>query len=165
MDAQPVRCGMLRVMVMRRLSGLGGDAASSPDSAGARAHEPSPRPRRCAASHASSAELEPDRRRFLAGFAYVLSRAAHADLDISADETRLMEHIVTEIGELPEAQAVLVVEIAKHQSRALRRDRGLPRDARIRRARQRRAAPRRGQGRRSPSSPPITRSRPSNTPS
>ena len=61
-------------------------------------------------------ELEPGRRRFLAGFAYVLGRAAHADLHISDDETRLMERIVTEIGELPEAQAVLVVEIAKHQA-------------------------------------------------
>jgi uncharacterized tellurite resistance protein B-like protein len=61
-------------------------------------------------------QVEPERRRFLAGFAYVLSRAAHADLDISDDETQLMERIVTEIGELPEAQAVLVVEIAKHQT-------------------------------------------------
>lgn len=61
-------------------------------------------------------QLEPERRRYLAGFAYVLSRAAHADLDISEDETSLMERIVVEIGKLPEAQAVLVVEIAKNQS-------------------------------------------------
>lgn len=61
-------------------------------------------------------QLEPDRRRFLAGFAYVLSRAAHADLTVTADETALMEQIVVEIGGLPEAQAVLVVEIAKNQA-------------------------------------------------
>jgi uncharacterized tellurite resistance protein B-like protein len=62
------------------------------------------------------AQLEPEQRRFLAGFAYLLSRAAHADLDISDDEVRLMERVVTEIGKLPEAQAVLVVQIAKHQT-------------------------------------------------
>jgi uncharacterized tellurite resistance protein B-like protein len=61
-------------------------------------------------------QVEPERRRFLAGFAYVLSRAAHADLTVTADETRLMERIVVEIGKLPEAQAVLVVEIAKNQA-------------------------------------------------
>jgi len=60
--------------------------------------------------------LEPDQRRFLAGFAYVLSRAAHADLEFTAEETALMEKTVIEIGKLPEAQAVLVVEIAKNQS-------------------------------------------------
>lgn len=60
-------------------------------------------------------QLDPDRRRYLAGFAYVVSRAAHADLNVTADETRLMERIVAEIGGLPEAQAVLVVEIAKNQ--------------------------------------------------
>ena len=61
--------------------------------------------------------LPPDRSRYLAAFAYVLSRAAHADLDISEDETRLMEQTVMEVGGLPEAQAILVVEIAKSQAR------------------------------------------------
>ena len=65
---------------------------------------------------AELAQVEPAQRRFLAGFAYVLSRAAHADLSITADETRLMEQILVDIGKLPEAQAVLVVEIAKNQS-------------------------------------------------
>lgn len=60
--------------------------------------------------------VDPARRRYLAGFAYVLSRAAHADLTIDEDETRLMEQIVSEIGGLPEAQAVLVVEIARNQA-------------------------------------------------
>ena len=94
-------------MVMRRL--LGSDRTASSSSS-----EPETETVRRIARELG--ELEPDRRRFLAGFAYVLSRAAHADLDISEDETRLMEQIVTEIGQLPEAQAVLVVEIAKHQS-------------------------------------------------
>jgi uncharacterized tellurite resistance protein B-like protein len=54
-----------------------------------------------------------DQARYLAGFAYVLSRAAQADLSISEAETRRMEQIVVEHGKLPEAQAVIVVEIAK----------------------------------------------------
>jgi uncharacterized tellurite resistance protein B-like protein len=61
-------------------------------------------------------QVEPERRRYLAGLAYILGRAAHADLNISADETREMERIMIEIGGLPEAQAVMVVEIAKHQA-------------------------------------------------
>lgn len=61
-------------------------------------------------------QIEPERRRFLAGFAYVLSRAAHSDLVIKEDELRLMERIVAEIGGLPEAQAVLVIEIARNQT-------------------------------------------------
>ena len=55
--------------------------------------------------------------RYLAGFAYVLGRAAHADSHISDAETRKMEEIVQVLGHLPEAQAVLVVEIAKNQVR------------------------------------------------
>ncbi len=61
-------------------------------------------------------QVEPERRRFLAGFAYVLSRAANADLAVTPDETRLMEQIVVQMGGLPEAQAVLVVQIAKNQA-------------------------------------------------
>lgn len=62
--------------------------------------------------------LAPDRARFLAGFAYILARAAHADLDISSEETAVMEAAVRDLGELDEAQAVLVVQMAKLQSRA-----------------------------------------------
>ncbi|HYI21037.1 MAG TPA: TerB family tellurite resistance protein [Candidatus Limnocylindrales bacterium] len=61
-------------------------------------------------------QVEPERRKLLAGFAYVLSRAAHADLSFSDDETQLIEKIVADIGKLPESQAVLVVEIAKNQN-------------------------------------------------
>jgi uncharacterized tellurite resistance protein B-like protein len=58
-----------------------------------------------------------DRARYLAGFAYVLSRAALADMDADAAETIEMERIVVEAGGIPEAEAVLVVEMAKTQSR------------------------------------------------
>jgi uncharacterized tellurite resistance protein B-like protein len=62
--------------------------------------------------------MPPDEARYLAGFAYVMSRAAHADLDISETETRAMERAVLELGGLDEAQAVLVVQIAKLQARS-----------------------------------------------
>jgi uncharacterized tellurite resistance protein B-like protein len=61
--------------------------------------------------------LPPDEARYLAGFAYVMSRAAHADLHISDEETRVMEQAVVELGGLDEAQAILVVQMAKVQAR------------------------------------------------
>jgi uncharacterized tellurite resistance protein B-like protein len=57
--------------------------------------------------------LEPQRARFIAAFAYILSRVAHADMKISENETRAMEQIVVEHGELPENQAIIVVQMAK----------------------------------------------------
>jgi uncharacterized tellurite resistance protein B-like protein len=61
--------------------------------------------------------LPPDEARFLACFAYVMSRTANADFDISADETQLMEQFAVQHGGLDQAQAVLVVEMAKIQAR------------------------------------------------
>jgi uncharacterized tellurite resistance protein B-like protein len=61
--------------------------------------------------------LPPDRARHLAGFAYILGRAANSDMVVTDGETALMERIVMEHGGIPEAQAVLVVEIAKQQER------------------------------------------------
>ena len=58
--------------------------------------------------------LPPDRARFLAGTAYILARAANADLTISPEETAAMERELRASG-LDEAQAVLVVEMAKLQ--------------------------------------------------
>ena len=55
--------------------------------------------------------------RYLAGFAYILGRVAHADAHISDAETRKMEEIVRVLGHVPAAQAALVVEIAKNQVR------------------------------------------------
>ncbi len=61
--------------------------------------------------------LEPERARFVAAFAYILGRVAHADRHISEEETRTMEQIVLRLGHLPEDQAVLAVQIAKSQNR------------------------------------------------
>ena len=60
--------------------------------------------------------LPVDRARYLAAFAYILMRAAAADLDISDVEARAIEKLVGEHGGLPEAQAVLVTQIARNQS-------------------------------------------------
>jgi uncharacterized tellurite resistance protein B-like protein len=62
-------------------------------------------------------KLNPDQARYLAAFAYVLSRVAGADLHISDTETRTMVDLVEQVGHLPEAQALVVVEIAKSQNR------------------------------------------------
>jgi len=61
--------------------------------------------------------LPRERAHYLAGFAYVMSRAAQADLDVSDVETRAMERFAIELGGIDEAQAVLVVEMAKLQAR------------------------------------------------
>jgi uncharacterized tellurite resistance protein B-like protein len=58
-------------------------------------------------------DLEPERARFIAAFACVLSRVARADLRVTDEETRAMERITIEHAGLPEAQAVLVVQLAK----------------------------------------------------
>ena len=60
--------------------------------------------------------LEPGRARFIAAFAYILSRVARADMHISDAETLEMEHQVIRLSSLPAEQAVLVVEIARTQA-------------------------------------------------
>ncbi len=57
-------------------------------------------------------QLPPDQRKFIAGFSYVLGRVANADMTIAGEEVSQMERTVMEVGGLPEAQAVLVVQIA-----------------------------------------------------
>jgi len=64
-------------------------------------------------------QLPPDRARFLAAFAYVLARVAHADLRISETETAAMERAVAEAADLPPEETALAVEIAKSQARLL----------------------------------------------
>jgi uncharacterized tellurite resistance protein B-like protein len=61
-------------------------------------------------------DLEPKRARHIACFAYLLSRVANADLDISDQETEAMERIVVERGQLPEAHAVIVVQMARSRA-------------------------------------------------
>ena len=57
--------------------------------------------------------LEPDHARYLAAFAYLLGRVAHADQHISPEETHAMETLVREQVHLSEDQAMVVVQLAK----------------------------------------------------
>lgn len=61
-------------------------------------------------------KMEPARAKKIAGFAFILSRASHADLSISDEESGEMERQVIQWMGLPEEQAVLVVQIAKSQN-------------------------------------------------
>lgn len=60
--------------------------------------------------------MEPDQARYLAAFAYILSRIAHVDQRVSDNETAAIERVIAEEGLLPGEHARLVVEIAKAQS-------------------------------------------------
>ena len=55
--------------------------------------------------------------KYLAAFAYILGRVAHSDSHFSEEETGKMQEIMQVLGHLPEAQAVLAVEIAKSEVR------------------------------------------------
>jgi uncharacterized tellurite resistance protein B-like protein len=57
--------------------------------------------------------MEPERAKYLASFAYLLGRIAHADRQVSAEETRAMESLVAEQGQLSREQSMLVVQLAK----------------------------------------------------
>ena len=57
--------------------------------------------------------LEPDRARYLAAFAYLLGRLAHADQHVSPEETQAMETLVRDHGRLSQEQAMVVVQLAK----------------------------------------------------
>jgi len=61
--------------------------------------------------------IDPQRARHIAAFAYLLSRAAGADLHITAAKTATMVALVRAVGHLSAAQAAAVVEIAKSQNR------------------------------------------------
>lgn len=61
-------------------------------------------------------QLAPERARYIAAFAYILSRVARADLTISATESRAMEVLAAREGGLTPEQAILVVQMAKTQS-------------------------------------------------
>lgn len=61
-------------------------------------------------------DLEPAEARYLAAFAYMLSRVAQADQGTSAEETRVIEKILRDKGNLTGEQAALVAEIARHQA-------------------------------------------------
>jgi uncharacterized tellurite resistance protein B-like protein len=63
--------------------------------------------------------IEPAKAKYLASFAYVLARLAHADLDVDATETAEMERSVKALASLSDAEAALVVQIAVSQARHL----------------------------------------------
>ncbi|HEX5014249.1 MAG TPA: TerB family tellurite resistance protein [Candidatus Limnocylindrales bacterium] len=103
-------------MLRRFLGGdeSGADAAATPG--GPAAAAPAGSAAETATVRQIVARLEtmpPADARYLACFAYVMSRAAHADLSISDEETAVMERFAAEYGGLDESQAVLVVGMAK----------------------------------------------------
>jgi uncharacterized tellurite resistance protein B-like protein len=61
--------------------------------------------------------LEPDAARFVAAVAFVLSRIAAADHEVTDDEARTMERLVREKAGLPDDQAALVVAMARTEQR------------------------------------------------
>jgi tellurite resistance protein len=63
--------------------------------------------------------LPADQARLVASAAYTLARAAHADLEISDDETAVIERELQAHGALDEPTAVLVTEMAKLQARTV----------------------------------------------
>jgi uncharacterized membrane protein YebE (DUF533 family) len=64
-------------------------------------------------------QMPAERARLVASAAYTLARAAHADLDISAEETDAIERELQAHGAIDEATAVLVTEMAKLQARTV----------------------------------------------
>jgi uncharacterized tellurite resistance protein B-like protein len=91
-------------MSLLKFLGLGGDSPSADEPEGVRTI--------VGALHM----LPPDRARYLAAFAYILSRVAHVDQQVSDEESRTIESVVAGEGGLPQEQARLIVEIAKAQS-------------------------------------------------
>jgi uncharacterized tellurite resistance protein B-like protein len=59
--------------------------------------------------------LDPSEARYIACFAYILHRIARADHQITEDESRLIEQLVSERGGLPPDRAALVARIAGAQ--------------------------------------------------
>jgi uncharacterized tellurite resistance protein B-like protein len=97
------------VSLLKRFLGVGEDTASG---AAAGAGE-------TASVRRISSELErmaPDHARYLAAFAYVLARVAHADLKIEPAEVEAMQEIVSGLGDLSDDEAALVCQLACDQS-------------------------------------------------
>jgi uncharacterized tellurite resistance protein B-like protein len=57
--------------------------------------------------------LEPERAKYLAAFAFLLGRVAHADSHVSPEETETMERLVREKSGLSEEHGLLVVQTAR----------------------------------------------------
>ncbi len=65
-------------------------------------------------------DMPPDDARYVAAFAYLLSRAAHADHHLNDVERQAMERLIAERADLPPDRARLVVELATEQSMKVR---------------------------------------------
>ncbi len=63
--------------------------------------------------------MPPEQARLIASAAYTLARAAHADLEISDEETAAIERELQRDGALDEPTAVLVTQMAKLQARTV----------------------------------------------
>ena len=61
--------------------------------------------------------LDPDRARYLASYAYLLSRVANADHQVTDDEVVAMERLVNAKGGISPEQATLVVQMARTQQK------------------------------------------------
>lgn len=61
-------------------------------------------------------ELPAEQARFLACYAYILNRIAHADQYVSPEETHVIDTLVATEGQLPKKMAVIVVQMAKTQN-------------------------------------------------
>ena len=60
--------------------------------------------------------LPPEKACHIAAFAYLLGRVAHADLEITSEETMAMEQTVVAHGGLSPEEATIVVQIAQVQN-------------------------------------------------
>jgi uncharacterized tellurite resistance protein B-like protein len=104
-------------MVLRGL--FGGHDEAAPRGETGQAGPSAPAARDSESIRRISAELEAlpiEQRRYVAGFAYVLARVAHADLEVSDVELAHMERSLVEVGHLSAAQATLVVEMARNMN-------------------------------------------------
>lgn len=61
--------------------------------------------------------MPPDRARLLAGAAYVVTRAANADLHVTDEEAAVIEQALIDKTGISEAEAIIVVEVARQQAR------------------------------------------------
>ena len=102
--------------LLKRLFG-GDEPAPAPTAAPAAAAAPAAETATVRKIVAQLEALPPDRARLLAGAAYVVSRAANADLSITDDEVALMEQTLVERTGVSEAEAVIIVEISRQQAR------------------------------------------------
>jgi uncharacterized tellurite resistance protein B-like protein len=82
------------------------------------ASEPEPEHNQLGEIEAALEAQGPERARYLACFAYILTRAAKADHHVSDAEARLMEDIVAERAGVDAEQAALIVRIAREAGRS-----------------------------------------------